>query len=88
MKHEFLMDFRATASEAEVFWDLPEDATKEFSYSILADGEPVGDTDKTHFTLKGLLPEKDIEVEVIMHSPDGIPAPLERSLSEPLALRK
>lgn len=65
------MDFRATASEAEVFWDLPEDATKEFSYSILADGEPVGDTDKTHFTLKGLLPEKDIEVEVIMHSPDG-----------------
>ena len=56
------MDFRATASEAEVFWDLPEDATKEYSYSVIADGEPVGDTDKTHFTLKGLLPEKDIEV--------------------------
>ena len=37
------MDFRATAHEAEIFWDLPEDATKEYSYSVIADGEPAGE---------------------------------------------
>ena len=38
MKHEFMMDFRATASEAEVFWDLPMEANPDFSYQVILDG--------------------------------------------------
>ena len=67
-----MIDFRATGSEAEIFWDLPVDADPSFSYRVLVDGQLAGGTDKTHFTLKGLLPNKEYKVDVFMHSPKGV----------------
>jgi len=71
LKHEFLLDYRATGSEAEIFWDLPDGADMRCSYRIHVDGKFAGGTGKTHFTLKGLSPDKEYEVEVLMHCPRG-----------------
>ncbi len=65
MKHDFLLDYRATDSEAEVFWDLPEYADKDSIYTILIAGKKAGETLKTHFTLKDLLPESESKVEIL-----------------------
>ncbi|MCR5108483.1 MAG: glycoside hydrolase family 28 protein [Lachnospiraceae bacterium] len=66
MKHEFLLDFRATDTEAEIFWDLPENATSETSYDIIKDGIKIDSTNKTHFSLSDLSPESDTEIEITM----------------------
>ena len=50
---DFLLDYRATATEAEIFWDLPEDATLENQYIVLADGKEVARTGKdTYITYR------------------------------------
>lgn len=71
MTRDFLLSFRALDTEAEIFWDLPDKATNEYSYQILSDGREVGVSHKTHFSLKALLPETEYEVEVVMLSPSG-----------------
>lgn len=65
MKREFLMDYRATDTEAEVFWDLPEDADSHSTYSIILNGDTIGTTNKTHYSLTNLTPESVYKLEVI-----------------------
>ncbi len=65
------MDYRATDTEAEVFWDLPMEANPDFSYQVILDGIEVGVSNKTHHSLKDLLPEHDYEAEIVMKSPTG-----------------
>ncbi len=71
MKLNFLLDYRSTDTEAEVFWDLPGDAGPRTIYNVMVNGQLAGDPDKTHFTLKGLLPDTDYECEVVMNGTDS-----------------
>jgi polygalacturonase len=64
MEFEFLLDYRALDTEAEIFWDMPLDANLTSEYTILCDGKTVGSTNKTHFTLRDLVPATSYEVEV------------------------
>ncbi len=64
MEFEFLLDYRASDTFAEIFWDLPLDATTEWKYALMKDDVEVGRTDKTHFSLEQLSPECEYKVEV------------------------
>ena len=64
MEFEFLLDYRALDTEAEIFWDLPLDADPNSEYTIRCNGKVVGKTHKTHFTLQGLKPDTAYEIEV------------------------
>ena len=76
MKHEFLMDYRAAATEAEIFWDLPKDAHPGCSYRIMLDGKVIGESFRTHFSLKELSPECQYLAEVFMISSSESPVSL------------
>ncbi len=64
MEFEFLLDYRALDTEAEIFWDLPLDADPSSTYFIFCNGEKIGETHKTHFTLKQLSPDTTYDIEV------------------------
>ncbi len=66
MKLDFLLDYRATDTEAEIFWDLPEDADKSTEYDVLVNGKSAGKTNKTHYSLTGINPDTDMDVEIVM----------------------
>ncbi len=66
MKPEFLIDYRSTDTEAVVFWDLPETATKNSAYKIYLDGKEVGISDRTHFSFSELPPDAAHKVEIEM----------------------
>ena len=61
---DFLLDYRATATEAEVFWDMPLDATKETIYEVLVDGSVTLEVSKTHISFDNLVPDTDYVVEI------------------------
>ena len=54
----------ATADSLTLYWDKPADAEAEESFRILLNGEPVGETRRTHYTLQGLLPDTAYRVGV------------------------
>lgn len=47
------------ANEATLIWDRPDGAGSGTVYEVLRDGVSVGSTTRTHFTAKGLMPERD-----------------------------
>ncbi len=82
MKLEFLLDYRATDKEAEIFWDLPKDGNPRCSYTILSDGKLAGTSEKTHFTLSDLDPDTSYDIEVRMVSPAENSATITRTLGK------
>ncbi len=74
MNFEFLLDYRSLDTEAEIFWDMPLDAGPDTKYLIFLDGNQIGDTIKTHFSLKQLSPDSvyAIEVKMLRTSSSGL----------------
>ncbi len=70
MDFEFLLDYRATDTEAEVFWDLPLDATPNCKYEICINGIKQHEVNKTHVSINGLTPETEYTVEVFIIYPE------------------
>ncbi len=66
MEFEFLLDYRALDTEAEIFWDLPLDADPSCEYLIYLGEKQIGTSSKTHFTLTGLSPDSIYAVEIQM----------------------
>ena len=54
----------ATARSLTLYWEKPMDAQAGTSYTLRVDGQTVGETDRTHFTLEGLKPETAYPVEL------------------------
>ena len=62
---DFLLDYRATDAEAEIFWDLPMDATLEDKYIVgNSTTNETKNIDKTHVTLTGLIPDTEYVVSI------------------------
>ena len=73
MKPEFFIDYRSTDTEAVVFWDLPETATKDSTYNIYLDGSMTGTSKKTHFSFSELPPKTahEVRIEMLVSSEDS-----------------
>ncbi|MBO5280242.1 MAG: glycoside hydrolase family 28 protein [Clostridia bacterium] len=56
-----------TSSSITLFWDKPKEATRETVYEVLANGEKVGETCKTHFTLEDLESSTSFNIEIKSH---------------------
>ncbi|MCR5715683.1 MAG: glycoside hydrolase family 28 protein [Lachnospiraceae bacterium] len=50
--------------EVCVYWDLPEDADQQDRYVIMCDGDVIGETTKTHYTVGNLTPETSVTIYV------------------------
>ena len=68
---DFLLDYRATDTEAEIFWDLPLDADPDCEYLVVNNSaDETIKTRKTHASLSGLTPESQIDISVYIVYPD------------------
>lgn len=56
---------RTTAHHAVLYWDKPASAGTQAEYTVYLNGEPVADTDRTHYTLDGLEPQTQYRVDVV-----------------------
>lgn len=54
----------ATAQSVTLFWDKLECAAGTTYYQVLLNGRPAGESDRTHFTVTGLIPNTEYRVEV------------------------
>ena len=70
MDFEFLLDYRASDTFAEIFWDLPLDADPSCSYVLLKDGVEIGHSSHTHYSLENLEPDKEYDIEVRILYPE------------------
>ncbi len=66
---DFLLDYRATDNDAEIFWDLPLDATPDCEYSCFVNDTLYGQTKKTHITLSKLRPNSEYSVKILISYP-------------------
>lgn len=73
----FLLDYRASDTFAEIFWDLPLDADPACSYILVKDGAEVGRSSHTHYSLENLTPDTEYNIEVRILYP-ATPSRLER----------
>ena len=48
------LKLRCTEDYAVLYWDKPAAAPKGAEYTVSLNGEVIGRTDKTHFTIEGL----------------------------------
>ncbi|MBQ6589857.1 MAG: glycoside hydrolase family 28 protein [Butyrivibrio sp.] len=71
MNFDFLLDYRATDTEAEIFWDMPLDADLSATYQFLINGSLYKEIDKTHISLTDLAPDSEIDVEIMIKYPEG-----------------
>ena len=55
---------RATADSITLFWDKPEHSAGRAQYELFVDGRPTGGSDRTHFTVTGLMPDPEYSVDV------------------------
>lgn len=53
-----------TSSSVTLYWDKPYEADKGTCYEILVNGERIGETKKTHFTVNALEPEREYGIEI------------------------
>ena len=53
-----------TSSSVTLFWDKPCEADKNTLYEIYANGERLGETSKTHYTISGLSSEQVLDIAV------------------------
>lgn len=70
MDFEFLLDYRTTDTEAEIFWDMPLEATPGSRYLVNLNGVNKAVIEKTHISLNDLTPETDYEAEVLLATPE------------------
>ena len=49
----------ATAQSVTLFWDKLECAAGTTYYQVLLNGRPAGESDRTHFTVTGLIPNTE-----------------------------
>lgn len=68
MNFDFLIDYRTTDTTAEVFWDMPLEATVGSRYLFNLDGKNIATLEKTHISLKDLTPGTDYEAEVLLET--------------------
>ena len=57
-------NYFVTSNTATVFWDKPDAADVSTVYEIYLDGKKIGETAKTHYTLRDLNPEQKLTVEI------------------------
>ena len=50
------LQYRATSDSVTLYWEKPSEADPDALYTVLLDGVFAGETDRTHFSLKGLEP--------------------------------
>ena len=58
------VNYFVTDSRITLYWDKPENAGKDTVYAVLQDGKKIGETYKTHYTLKDLISEQKYDIEV------------------------
>ncbi len=75
------------SEEATLVWDKPEGAGPGFAYEVLRDGQPCGETLKTHLTVRGLAPERSHVFQVRVQSEARTGVSVTRLASNPLDLR-
>jgi hypothetical protein len=71
------------SDEATLVWDKPEGAGSGFAYEVLRDGQPCGQTLKTHFTARGLAPERTHVFQVRIAPSVTDPVIVARSIPTP-----
>ena len=54
----------STDSTITLYWDKPEGAAKEQTYTVYANGAQIAQVSRTHYTLEGLTPEKEVAFRV------------------------
>ena len=57
-------NYFVTSNTATLFWDKPDEADVSTVYEIYLDGKKIGETAKTHYTLRDLNPEQKLTVEI------------------------
>ena len=60
------ISFSALDTRLAVWWEQPEDAPRNAVYTVLLDGKPVADVNRTHAELTGLRPETEYDVQVCL----------------------
>ncbi len=74
---DFLLDYRATDTEAEIFWDMPLDATMDCRYLCIINGNLYKEINKTHISLSDLDPDTEYDIEIkIKYPSDSFPKSL------------
>ena len=61
---EQILQYRSTSDTVTLYWEKPGEAVPGTLYTVLLDGVPAGETDRTHFTLEGLGPAASHRLEV------------------------
>ena len=59
-----VISYRATAESVTLFLDKPEFAARTTHYQVLLNGRLAGNSDRTHFTVTGLIPNSEYRAEV------------------------
>ena len=62
------ISFSALDTSLALWWEQPEDAPRNAVYTVLLDGKPVADVNRTHAELEHLLPETEYNVQVCLGS--------------------
>ena len=65
----FTLNVLATDSSLTLFWDKPRSAVAQQMYTVSANGQVIGETNRTHFTLSDLSPEIPVELSVSCETP-------------------
>ncbi len=60
------MSWAALDTALTVWWEQPQEAQRGARYTVLLDGKPAGETDRTHWTLFGLAPDTEYCVQVCL----------------------
>ena len=56
----------ALESSLTVWWDQPDQAPQNARYTVLLDGKPIGETDRTHAEITALQPETSYCIQVCL----------------------
>ena len=62
------LNIRCTEDYAVLYWDKPAAAPRGAEYTVSLNGEAIGRTDKTHFTIEGLSYGSTFRVDVVSGS--------------------
>lgn len=62
------LNIRCTEDYAVLYWDKPAAAPSGAEYTVSLNGEAVGRTDRTHFTIEGLSYGSSFRVDVVSGS--------------------
>ena len=62
------LNIRCTEDYAVLYWDKPAAAPSGAEYTVSLNGEAIGRTDRTHFTIEGLSYGSSFRVDVVSGS--------------------